>query len=106
VPHAPQFWKLTSRSTQALLQSVVPTSQEHCPTEQICPAGQTLPHAPQLATSLWVSTQLAPHSTSGDVHPAAQFPVSHTWFAPQTLPQVPQFAGSCESRTQLPPQSE
>ncbi|MEP7049259.1 MAG: hypothetical protein ABJB12_02855 [Pseudomonadota bacterium] len=52
-----------------------------------------LPHAPQLAESLLVSTHDAPHAVLLP-QSVLQVPLWQNWFAPQVLPQPPQFLES------------
>lgn len=78
VPHAPQFWKLISVSTHWLLHSVLPAGQPQVLAMQACPGPHAVPQLPQLFESLVVSTQLAPQSTSGEVHPVAHVPLLQT----------------------------
>jgi hypothetical protein len=54
----PQLPKLVLVSTQLPLHSVCPDGHWQLLPEQVCPAGQALPHAPQFATSLVGLTQL------------------------------------------------
>jgi hypothetical protein len=71
---------------------VGPLVHAHAPPAHACPVGHLLPHPPQLAASVCVSTQ-APRQT---VFPAGQThcPPLQTWAPLQALPQVPQFAVS------------
>jgi hypothetical protein len=74
----------------------------HCPCWQVKPAGQTFPHAPQLAASLAVSTQPVAQTfrLPGHTHaPAMQAPV------PQLRLHAPQLRGSTLMSIQPPPQS-
>jgi len=61
----------------------------------------TLPHAPQLAVSLAVSTQAAPQVVLV-AQSSAHTPLSQTCPEPQTLPHAPQFFGSELLSTQAP----
>src|SRR5262245_8267584 len=61
--------------------------------EPLAGTWQTDPHAPQLARSVVVSTQLPPHIIRpGPVHPTTQLPPTHISAAAQAWPQVPQLA--------------
>ncbi len=99
-PHAPQFWALVVRFTQAVVvippgppgppppppvsvQSVVPVAHWQAPAVHVAPAGQALPHEPQLAWLVFVSTQavtvmpprpVSVHAVSPLAHPAVQTP--------------------------------
>jgi hypothetical protein len=79
VPQAPQLAGSISRSTHTSLQEACPSGharsrmKKQFPAAQPrtnpgCPSGQTLPHVPQLFTSVWRSTQIPLHS----VVPAGQ----------------------------------
>jgi hypothetical protein len=88
---------------------VSPVAQVHVPSTQFEPGSQAVPHAPQFAALVLVSTQVVPiigiiplppaikpvHAVS----PPSPQPMVHTPFwqvvpAPQRLPQAPQFASS------------
>jgi hypothetical protein len=64
------------------------------PAEQISPAAHAVPHAPQLAVSLCVSTQAALQATRPVAHPVLHAPELQTWLDPHAVAQVPQWAGS------------
>jgi hypothetical protein len=58
-------------------------------------AGQTVPHEPQLFTSVCVRTHESPpgpHAENGAAH--AQLPALHVWPCAQARPQEPQLNGS------------
>jgi hypothetical protein len=80
----------------------VPDGQAHVPAVHSSVGGQAFAHAPQLASSVLVSTHAPPQS----VVPAGQFvvqaPFEHTWLAPQVLPHVPQFFGSLVRSLHVP----
>ncbi len=67
---APQWTTLVARSTHAPPHWLSPAEQAeaHEPAWQIVPAGQTTPHAPQFAGSLWVLTHDALQATSPPTH--------------------------------------
>src|SRR5262245_13513513 len=88
----------------------------HVPLQPSIPAWQGGPHAPplqtkgdvhatvhipQLATSLWTSTHVPLHSTSGMAHGDTQVP-STQWFCGQMFPHSLQFSGSLEVSTHSP----
>jgi hypothetical protein len=68
---------------------------------ELHPPLHALPQPPQLAGSLEVSTQLAPHIVSPEEH--AHAPATHVPL-PQEVPQVPQFEASALVSTHRPPQ--
>jgi hypothetical protein len=69
------------------------------------PAGQACPQAPQLARSVCVFTQLAPHSVVGGGQvPGAHCPALHTCPATHTCPQASQLLPSVLVLTHVPPQ--
>jgi hypothetical protein len=81
---------------------VVPPIQ--APAEQVCPAVQALPHAPQLAKLDCVSTHIPLH----EVWPATeqlQAPALQVCPAPQVVPHMPQFWTSVVTLTQAFPQA-
>jgi hypothetical protein len=61
VVQPPQLARSLVKSTQTPLQRVVLGGQAQVPALQVWPPLQDLSHAPQLALSVWVSTQEAPH---------------------------------------------
>jgi len=89
-------------STQAPLHAV--RSEAHVstqlPNEHICPEGQTLPHAPQLAGSLARDTQVPPQLTCPVGH--AHWPATHVVPPAHALPHAPQFAPSLPMSTHAP----
>jgi len=92
-PHALQLAALVLRSTQVETiappgpgagQSVrppVPQPATHAPLWQVVPSRQTLPHRPQLASSLWVFVHVVRHCVSPGPHWQAPFtqlpPIGH-----------------------------
>jgi len=76
-PHEPQFASSTERSAHVppasdghRVTAGPPQSVQHAPFEQMCPAVQPAPHAPQLSTFELRSTQTAPHEVRGERHAA------------------------------------
>jgi hypothetical protein len=103
VPQAPQFLALVERLTQ--VEIVIPRGliavhrvrfdaqpATHIPPVHVVPGAQRMPHAPQLALSLCVSAQVAPHCES----PAAHVHAPLTQLAPvgHCVAQAPQLSGS------------
>jgi hypothetical protein len=86
------------------LQSVCPLGQTHAPVEQIWSARQAWPHAPQLAGSLEVLTQLPAQLVCPDAQVTVQVALEQTWFDAHTCPQPPQLSWSEASVTQAPEQ--
>lgn len=67
--------------------------QTQLPDVQVRPTPQTLPHAPQLASSLCKRTQVVPHGDADEsLH--RQPEVVQLCAALQTIPQPPQLLGS------------
>ena len=64
----------------------------HVPAEQVLPLEHWFPHIPQLAVSVWVSTQLLLHGTRPVGH--AQAPRLQVCPVPHTTLQPPQFLAS------------
>jgi hypothetical protein len=62
-----------------------------------------VPHAPQLAGSVSVSTHMLAQSVSPVAHIAAQLPAVQTSPDAQAVPHVPQFPGSVSVSTHAPP---
>ena len=67
--------------------------------------GQPLPHIPQLAGSLLMSTQELPHFVVPPVHESPQVLAEQTSPEAHTVRQSPQWAGSFVVLTQALPQS-
>jgi hypothetical protein len=86
------------RSTHVPPQSVCPAGQPQTPAEQVWPAAQALPQAPQLSASLWklaASTQPVPHCEVPAGQVATQAPLEQNGVpAGQAMPQAPQLAPS------------
>jgi hypothetical protein len=101
MPQPPQFWKLDSVSTHVPLQSVASIAQAHCPPTHDLPPAHDVPHMPQFAGSLPVSTQLFEQFVSGP-QSLAHWPALHTWDGPHAVPHAPQFCGSSERSTHAP----
>ena len=57
----------------------------------------TVPHVPQLATSLVVSTHAPLQAVVPDGQVATHAPDAHTSSAPQCVPHAPQLAGSAQA---------
>jgi len=74
------------------------------PPLQLAPAAHALPHAPQLAVLVCVSTQLASHCTSPLSHFDLQALVEQTWPLWHATPHAPQASGFDVRSTQLVPQ--
>jgi hypothetical protein len=93
-------------STQAAAQSSSAPRQvcEQVPPTQASPAGQSLPHPPQLPSLVARSTQLPLQMLwpLGQVVP--QWPAEHAWPLVQATPQPPQLAPSVLVSTQASPQ--
>jgi len=85
-----------------------PIGQEHMPAAQVCPIGQAVPHEPQLALSLAVSTQViaapVPQTVRGAVHATAQRPVVQVCPIGQALPHMPQWVSLDCTSTHASPQ--
>ncbi len=94
MPQAPQLLSSEVRFTQSRLQLVNPVAQlpEQALIEQTSGDGHTVPHAPQLLTSLLVSTHILLQAAWPVGQPHT--PPMHSRSPPQALPQVPQFFGS------------
>ena len=71
-------------------------------------AGHAIAQAPQLPTSLVVSTQVLPHLVNAPLHVKPQALTAHVAVplsgAPHALPQLPQLLGSLVGSTHAPPQ--
>ena len=72
---------------------------------QCLPDVQTLPHAPQLSSSVAKLTHTVPHLLSVSGQPVAHFPPLQTSPAAQLVPQPPQFCTSVAVFTHWPLQS-
>lgn len=102
--HAPQLALLVLRSTQPPLHSVRPGGQVQAAPTQVWGSVHALPHAPQLALSTSVSTQVVPPSPH-EVEPIGQVHIAPTQLLPpvQTLVQLPQWVESDAGLMQTPP---
>jgi hypothetical protein len=79
------------------------TSDAQPPSTQRWPLWHVAPQAPQLLTSLEVSTQALPQRVlTPRVHEGLHVDCSQTSFARHTLPQPPQAVGSVSVVTQRP----
>jgi hypothetical protein len=91
------------------LQSVPPDDgvhpNTHLPALHVSPAGQAIPHAPQLPGLDVVSAHIPPQFVSPGPQLAAHFPAEQTWPIAHTVPQAPQFVGSTIGSTHVPLQS-
>ncbi|MDB4928828.1 MAG: hypothetical protein JWM10_1312, partial [Myxococcaceae bacterium] len=92
LPQRPQFDGSSMTPTQRPPQSASPSGQVQRPPLQVPP--QVAPHAPQLASSLAVFTQVAPQRVWPAGHAATHAPAVHAWPAAQARPQAPQLAAS------------
>jgi len=70
LPHVPQFIASDCLFTQPLAHAESGASHVHMDAWQLVPAAHTFAHAPQLASSVAASTQVAPHGI--DVAPTAE----------------------------------
>jgi hypothetical protein len=101
-PMSCSIWHPARQHPMPLVQQVPvqvrPLVQAHSPPAHACPVGHLLPHLPQLAASVCVSTQ-APRQSA---FPAGQThcPALQTWAPLQAWPQVPQFALSVRTLVQ------
>jgi hypothetical protein len=110
LPQAPQLrvsvWVLTHIA--GIPQAVEPMGHRHTPITQPWPAGHALPHEPQLALSVCVSTQVCaapmPQIVRGAVQSTRHAPAMQLCPIGQALPQAPQLALSVCVFTQAPPQ--
>jgi hypothetical protein len=89
-----------------------PHPAEHVPPTQVCAGPQALPHAPQLALSVSLSTQYGAPPSGVQRRPLApaqgmvvQLPPVHASPTPQAWPQLPQFALSVAVVAQNAPPS-
>jgi hypothetical protein len=93
--------------TQAPVQSVVPVGHPHTPEVHTAPVTQTVPHAPQLLTSVDKLAQVvAPLKSVQAVVPVGheQALEAHTCPPVQAVPQAPQLLASLVKLTQAPVQ--
>ena len=71
---------------------------------QVWPAGQALPHLPQLLRSIAVLTQVPPQFVSPAWQLSTHVPFEQTWPAGHSVPHAPQLPLSVCRLTQVPPQ--
>jgi len=90
------------------MHSVSPEGQLQVPSVHVAPAGQALPHEPQLAALVCRSTQVIMpppnppvHAVSPVAQPPVQAPFTHELPGPQRLPQAPQLLGAELRSTQM-----
>ena len=69
---------------------------------QRVPPAQARPQAPQLLSSLWVSTQAVPQAVRPIEQAVRHMPAEHTWPAVQAVPQAPQWVALVAVSTQAP----
>ena len=102
-PQVPQFCGSLASDRQMPSQSWVPAGQVHEPSTQVVPSEQAWPHDPQLAGSVLVSTQSAPHAVvPGAAH--EHLPPAQVCSAEHAVPQLPQWVRSVWVSTQAVPQ--
>jgi hypothetical protein len=104
LPHRPQLRGSVCRLVQVVPHATCPEPHEHCPPTQLPPIEHCRLHAPQLSSSVAVSTQALLQFAS----PAAQVPEhaprEHTGAVTgHTLPQAPQLRGSVWLEVHTPP---
>jgi len=75
----------------------------HAPSAQSSAAAQALPHCPQFAGSLVVSTHASPHWLVPP--PQMHWPLEQSCPMPHAWPQAPQFCGSRSVLVHVAPQS-
>jgi hypothetical protein len=105
LPHAPQllrsevvlvshpFEGLPSQLPKPAVQVAWPHTPPMQAAEVLAPEGQVMVQPPQLAGSLWRSTQAPPQRVwplTGQAH----WPLTQAWAAGQATPQLPQLKGS------------
>ena len=76
---------------------------EHAPREHAEPAGQTAPHAPQWALSVWRLTHAVEHWVSPAPQETAHTPAAQAVPGAQAVPQAPQWALLVRRSTHAPP---
>jgi hypothetical protein len=76
-------------STQLPSQLVLPVGHEHMPVVQLCPTPHDIPHAPQLAGAVEVSTQ-TPLQLACPAWQPPQTPAEQLAPSAHALPQAPQ----------------
>jgi hypothetical protein len=109
VPHAPQLLLSVCVLTQAPVHTDCPPGHAQRPISQLWPVTQAVPQAPQLAASVWTSTQImrppVMQMRFGVVHEIAHAPLTQSWPEGQAVAHAPQLAGSLAVSTQRPMQS-
>lgn len=95
-------------STQELPHETVPPSQPpppvpHFPWEHVSLPVHAFPQLPQLALSVFTSTQEPLHAVKPALHEPEHFPAEQTSVDAHFVPHAPQFAGSLVSVMQRPP---
>jgi hypothetical protein len=115
--HAPQWAVLVERLTSQPLAAVLSQFEKpvlqanpHCPAMHVRVAfarvGQTLPHEPQWAGSVWVSVQVPEQLVWLPPQPATHEPPAHTLFEMQALLHSPQWLGLLVVSTHALPHRE
>ncbi len=94
LPHPPQFAGSVWTSVQTPLHLVYPPAHAHVPAVHTSCAWQTVPHAPQLWTSLCTSVQRGIDPGQDVRAPHAHEPAAHVAPAPHATPHPPQLCGS------------
>jgi hypothetical protein len=102
LPQVPQFWASFITSVQAPPQLMLPAPQAHVPFWQTSRVAQTLPHAPQLATSRLKLRQVVVPPEVQAVVPAAQAPLPPTGKFPPLL-APPEAAATPPAAAATPP---
>jgi hypothetical protein len=106
-PHSPQCRLLVRVFTHPPAQRRVPLGHIddvgwQLPPAHAWPDAHGLPHPPQFAGSLEVSTHVAPHADRPGLQP--QLPAAHTCALLHVFPQSPQLTGSVVTSVQRMPQ--
>jgi hypothetical protein len=100
-----QFFGSLVMSVQTPLQSTVGSAQEHVLMLHVLPPVHAVPHAPQLAVLVVVSTHAFTQSVRAGSHVALHALALQTSPALHLVTQAPQWSGSLASSAQTPPQS-
>jgi hypothetical protein len=101
--HAPQFIASLATSVHTPAQICSSCGHPHFPSAQVADEGHAIPHAPQFAASVDVSTHDVPHDTRPIAHAASHAPAEHASPASHTWPHEPQFFASFVKSTQALP---
>jgi hypothetical protein len=96
-PSKAQVWQVL----QSMAASHAPAAA-HVPLKHATLAGQTVPQAPQFASSFLTSTHSVPHLVKPAPHVVPQVPFEQTSPIAQALPHMPQLLGSSFMSTQTP----